>query len=1059
MGYIISKFCLRKPVTAFLIMLSVIFFGFIAITNFKYELMPKIEMPVYAVATVYPGAQAEDIDSLVTKKFEDRMYNLQGMKNIQGTSRENISILAVQYNYGQNMDKAYSDLKKVVDSVQTTLDDSVQDPMIFEMDMNATPVMKIAVRRKGTSDVYNYVKNTLVKEIEKINEVSQVDTSGGRENYVKISIKPEMMTRYNLSMDTLKAIIANADFSVPGGEVNVGNRELSFTTGVEYDTIESLKTIPIVTGNKRTLYLEDIADVYLANNKATQVGRYDKEDCIVVSITKTQSASTTQLSKEVKEVLNRLSSADKNLELTIVEDSADNINSSIKNVFETMIIAIILSMIVIWLFLGDLKASLIIGTSIPFSILTSFVCMYLCGYTLNIITLSALVLGVGMMVDNSIVVLEACFRASDEFPGENDLTTYCKAALNSAKTIGASVFGSTVTTVVVFAPLGFLQGMSGQFFSPLGFTIVFCMLASYISAMAVVPLLYVLVKPTEKEKSIGGHFTESLQELYRATLPNLLKAKWLVFIVSIAILVGSFMLFPTFQTELIAETDNRMIKINIQTKPGLTFERKNDIYRQFEDFVSSKPEVEHYVLSNSASSMSMQSGGGGQALIAYLVEEESGSKTTKEIITEWKKELANVTDCTVTISSYSTSATSQFVMPSRDKKEILIQGTDYKKIKEANDTIVKKLEARKDCSNISSTLDNAAPVIKAEIDPILAAAEGFTPAAVGGQINNILSGIEVKERTIDGETQTIRLEYDNEEYDTIEKVANIKLKSAAGNETTLKDIAKISYHDSPSGIPKYNKKYKSTITTYLNEYATDNSLDEIQKEIVEPVYNKYVERATSTIDEMLGDEFTALGIAIAIAAFLVFVVMASQFESIKYALMIMGTILFSVSGALIALWLADLKLSMVALLGFLILIGTAVNNGILYVDTVNQYINDGKELAWALTEAGAIRLRPILMTTLTTIVSMIPMASAYGKNGEVLQGLAVADIGGLISSTIMALLILPIYYYIYSGGKKADSDKLQYVATDAITYVEDLQREKDLENAARRADERKNKKK
>lgn len=1053
MGYLVTKFCLRKPVTAFLIMLSVVFFGFISITTFKYELMPKIEMPVYAVATVYPGAQPEDIDTLVTKKLEDKLYNIQGMKNLQGTSRENLSIVAVQYNYGQNMDKAYTDLKKVVDQVKNDFNDSVQDPMIFEMDTNATPVMKIAVRHKSTSDIYNYVKNTFVKEIEKISEVSQVDTAGGRENYIKIAIKPDMMTRYNLSMDTLKSIISHADFSVPAGTLNVGKRELSFTTGVEYKTIESLKTIPIITGNKRTLYLEDIADIYLAYEKASQVGRYDKEDCIVVSITKTQSASTTALSSKVKKTLERLGASDKNLEFTIVEDSADNINSSIKNVFETMIIAIILSMLVIWLFLGELKASLIVGTSIPFSILTSFVCMYLCGYTLNIITLSALVLGVGMMVDNSIVVLEACFRASDEYPNDTSLDAYCRAALNAAKIIGASVFGSTLTTVVVFAPIGFIKGMSGQFFSPLGFTIVFCMLASYVSAIAVVPLLYVIIKPKEQEKSLAGHIVNSLQELYRATLPKLLKARWFVFIVSMLILVGSFALIPTFKTELIAETDNRMIKLNIQTKPGLSYEEKNKIYKQFEDFVMSKPEVEHYVLSNSASSMSMQGGGSGQALIAYLKDEEDGM-TTKKIISAWKKELAGVTDCTINLSSYSTAATSAFVMPSSDKCEILLEGSDYNKIKEANDYIVKELEKRKDCSDISSTLDNAAPVVKAEIDPILAAAEGFTPAAVGGLLNNILSGIEIEERTIDGETQTIRLEFEDSEYDTIEKVSNIKLTSAAGTETTLKDIAKIGYKDNPSGIPKYNKKYKTTITTYFNENATDNTKEEIQKDIVDKVYSKYVEKSISTIDEMLGEEFTAIGMAIAIAAFLVFIVMASQFESVKYSFMIMGTVLFSIAGALMALWLANLKLSMVALLGFLILIGTAVNNGILYVDTVNQFINDGKEIKWALVEAGAIRLRPILMTTLTTIVSMIPMACAYGKNGEVLQGLAVADIGGLISSTIMALLILPIYYYIYSGGKEVDNEKLQYVASDAIAFVEDMQRAKDLENAKRRADER-----
>ena len=1053
MSFQFTKFVLRKPVTAFLIMLSIVFFGFISIISFQYELMPSISMPMYAVVTVYPGAQPEDIDTNITKKLEDELYNLQGVKHLQGASRENVSILAVQYNYGQNMNQAYTDLKKAVDQVKADFPDDVQEPTIYEMDINSMPSIKISVQNRTTTDIYNYVTETMVKELEKISEVSSVDTAGGRENYVKIELKPEMMARYNLSMSTLNQIISNADFSLPGGDVNVGERELSVSSGVKYDTVESLKTIPIITGNKRTLYLEDIADIYQSKKEQTQVGRYDGDDCIVVSISKTQSASTVTLSREVNKTLDKLRAADPNLIAVVVEDSANNVRNSIKNVFETMIIAIILSMIIIFLFLGDFKASFIIGTSIPFSILTAFVLMYLNGYTLNIITLSALVLGVGMMVDNSIVVLEACFRASDEYAGKKHVSYYCLAALKASKTIGASVFGSTLTTVVVFAPLGFLSGMSGQFFKPLGFTIVFCMLASYISAISVVPLTYVLIKPIEKESSPAGGLIRHLQALYRRDLPKLLKHKWITAIISIVILVISFSLIGTFERELVASTDNGMIKFDIVTKPGLTLEARDKIYNEFETFVKNQPETDHYILSNSASSMSMSGGSGGQALVVYLKDRKERD-TTDHIISKWKKELAEVTSCTVSLSSYSTSAVSMFVMPGSDKFDIYFQSNEYKYLKEVNDRVVKMLEQRNDCGNITTSLDNAAPRIKIEIDPILAASEGFTPMAVGGLLYNTLSGIKVMEKTIDNETQNIYLEYSDTEYDTIEKVANITLKSNNGVETTVKDIAKIYYEDNPSAIPKYDKKYKTTITTYFNENATENTKAEIQKTIIEPMYSRYVEKASSVVDDMLVEEFSALGKAVAIAAFLVFVVMASQFESVRYSFMIMGTVLFSASGAIFALWLANLKLSMVVLLGMLMLIGTAVNNGILYIDTVNQFLDDGKDIKWALVESGAIRLRPILMTTLTTIVSMIPMSVAYGENGEVLQGLAVVDIGGLVSSTLMAFFFLPVYYYIFSRRGATPLERLRPIASDAIVQVDDEERERELRNAERRKNER-----
>ncbi len=1055
MGYSITKLVLRKPVTAFLVMLSIVFFGAISVMSFKYELMPSISMPMYAVFTVYPGAQPEDVDANITRKLEDEFYNLQGAKHVQGSSMTNASIIAIQYNYGQNMDKAYTDLKKSVDQVKNDFPDNVQEPTIFEMDINSMPSIKIAVRNKTTSDIYNYVTNTFVKELEKISEVSSVDTAGGQEDYIKISLKPEMMARYNLSMSTLQQIIANADFSLPGGNVNVGDRELAFSTAVKYDTIESFKSIPIITGNKRTLYLEDIADVYNAKRDVEQIGRYDSEDCMVVSITKTQSASTVSLSNEVKKVLERLTSQDPDLEVTIVEDSANNVNNSIRNVFETMVIAIVLSMIIIWLFLGDLKASLIVGTSIPFSILTAFVCMYLSGYTLNVVTLSALVLGVGMMVDNSIVVLEACFRASDEYAGKKDLSYYCLAALKASKTIGASVFGSTLTTVVVFGPLGFLSGMSGQFFKPLGFTIVYCMLASYISAISVVPLNYVLIRPTEQTSSPAGSFVRSLQEVYRSVMPIFLKFRWLIAAISVLIFVGSLLLIPTFETELVASTDNGMVRFNITTKPGLTLEARDKIYKDFEDFVKNEDVVSHYILSNSANSMSMLGGGSGQSLIAYLVPEKERKETTDQVVSRFKKAFANVTSCTVDISSYSSSSVSMFVMPGGDKFDIYLQSGDYTRLKEANDRIVKMLEQRNDCGNITTTLDNSAPKIQATIDPILAAAEGFTPASVGGLIYNTLSGIKVMDKTIDGVTKEVYLEFDDNEYDTIEKVANISLKSNSGTETTLRDIAKIEYADNPRAIPKYDKKYRTTITTYFNENATENTKKEIQETVVNPILNQFVEKTESTIDSMREEEFNSLYIAVAIAGFLVFVVMASQFESVRYSLMVMGTVLFSFVGAILALWLANLKLSMVVLLGTLMLIGTAVNNGILYVDTVNQFIDDGKPLKWSLVEAGAIRLRPILMTTLTTIVAMIPMSIAYGENGEVLQGLAVVDIGGIITSTIMALFILPIYYYIFARNKGTLLERLRPIAGDAIVTTEDEERERELKNAERRKNDKK----
>lgn len=1020
---ILTKFVLKRPVTALLVVLAIVFFGIVSFRTFKYELMPEINMPMYIVATVYPGAAPEDIDDIITKPVEEAVYNLQGVKTVQGSSRENASVIAIQYNYGQNMDIAYNDLKKTIDSVKQDFNDSINEPTIVEMDMNAMPVLRLAVRNSGTTDIYNYVKNTFVKEIEKIAEVASVDTAGGRENYIKIELIPEMMKRYNLNMTTLSGIIKNADFAYPAGTLNVGNRELSFSSEVKYDTVESLKSIPIATGNKRTLYLEDVANIYEDKKAMQEVGRYNEEDCMIVSVTKTQSSSSVDVSRKVLRAVEDLKAQDKNLIVNVVTNQADNINASIESVFQTMFIAILLSMFIIFLFFGDIKASLIVGTSIPFSILSALSAMKLAGFTLNIITLSSLVLGVGMMVDNSIVLLEACFRAKENHEGFS-LKEYIMSVVDASNNVGASIFGSTLTTVVVFAPIGFITGMAGQFFKPLAFTIVFCMLASFVSAITLVPLTYCFLKPKEKKTSPAGHFIRTLQEGYRSILPHILNHRVITLIISIGLLVATFMLVPTFKTELVSDTDEGMIQISIETKPSLNMDEKERIYKIFEEYVVSDPRVDSYVLSNSATTFSMGGSSAGQSLIAILKDEKERKDKTSKIISEWKETLSKIPDCAISVSNYATSFTSTFVISDEKKYEVILDGNDYDELKALNDQLVKKLEFRDDLTNITTTLDNGAPVIKATIDPLLAAAEGFVPAQVGGLLYSMLSGTEIMDMKVDGEMLTVNLEYPSGEYDSLDKVESIELVSSSGAKVLLKDIATITFEDSPATIPKYNKKYRDTITCHFNDKYVPGVENIITEQIVKPSLNKNIQIARSYIDTMQDEEFGSLYISLAVAVFLVFIVMASQFESVRFSIMVMGTILFSFIGSVYLLWLNNLKLSMVVLLGLMMLIGTAVNNGILYVDTVNQMVDNNIPLKKALVESGAIRLRPIMMTTLTTIVSMIPMSLAYGENGEVLQPLAVVNIGGLISSTLMAIFVLPVFYLLFSHRKVSIVEEL-----------------------------------
>ena len=1004
----LTKAVLKRPVTAVLVVLCLIVFGISSLTSSKLELTPEMEMPMMVISAVYPGASPDDVNELVTQPIEDAIGTLSGIKSVTSSSSENMSIVLLEYEYGTDMDKAYSDLKKKTDNI-TNLPDDVDTPVIMEFNINEQATMTLAINAKTKENLYNYVDEFVTPEFEKIPSVASVDVSGGRQEYIKVELIPEKLSQYHLTMDSISNAIKAANFTYPAGSATMGSQDLAVSTAVEYDTLEALKQIPISAGNGNTIYLEDVANVYSNLEKASSIGRYNGQDTMYMGLKKQQKSSAGEVSKAAHATMDRLMQSNPNLEIIVVDDNSDMINSSLESVFQTMIMAVIISMVIIFLFFGDLKASLIVGTSIPLSILTALIMMQLMGFSLNVITLSSLVLGVGMMVDNSIVVLESCFRSTRG----KGFDQFHKAALDGSATVLQSIIGSTATTCVVFLPLALLQGMSGQLFKPLGFTIVFCMVASLISAMTVVPLCYVFYRPQEKTHAPLSGVVRWLQNRYRAAMAVLLKKKKTVMITSVLLLVFALVLATQVRMELMPANDQGTINVSIEMRPGITMERADEILKQVEAYVTQDENLDSYMLSYSGSGLSMS--GGGASLTAYLKDDRT--MDTEDVIKKWKPTLTAFPDCQITLSS----ATAMSMMSSNtDTVSYILQSTQYDDLKDVSDKIVKELTARPEITRVHSTLENSAPVVKISVDPVKAAAEGMVPSQVAASVNAMLSGKDAVTLDIDGEDIDVTVEYPDDEYDTVEKVNGIVLSNGASS-VALTDIADVHFEDSPASITRSDKQYQVTISGDLTELSNENSEMQLYNEVIVPHLSDTVTRELNAIDQRQMEEFASLGRAIAMAAFLLFVVMAAQFESPKFSIMVMTTIPFSLIGSFGLLFLADASISMPSLLGFLMLIGTVVNAGILYVDTVNQN-RATMDMNEALVNAGVIRLRPIMMTTLTTMVSMIPMAVGYGDSGEMMQGLALVNVGGLLASTILSLLMLPIYYALMNRGHKPQLD-------------------------------------
>ncbi|SFS21729.1 efflux RND transporter permease subunit [Enterocloster citroniae] len=993
----LTRLVLKRPVATVMTLLCLLVFGISSVFSATLEQMPDTDTPMLIVMGRYSGAGPEDINELVTEPIEDEVSTLEGVKSMSSSSSDGRSMVMLEYDYGTDMDEAYDDLKKKLDSLERQLPDDVETS-VMEMNNNASSTMMLSISHKTEKDLYDYVDQKVVPEFEKITSVADVEAMGGSSEYIRIELQSEKMAQYKLTMSQIGTAMSAANLSYPSGDAVAGNLELSVTTSVENDTLDDLKRVPITTSSGQIVYLEDVANVYEAEEQRGGISRYDGQETISLSISKQQSSTAMDVSSAVQKTIASLEAADEDLHVTIARDTADSILSSLQDVAVTMVLAVVISMIIIFVFFGDYKASLIVGSSIPTSILLSLILMTSFGFSLNVITMSALVLGVGMMVDNSIVVLESCFRATDESE-DKGLLGYAKSALGGTGIVLQSIIGSTVTTCVVFIPLVFLQGMTGQMFKPLGYTIVFCMSASLFSAMTVVPLSYMMYKPKEMEKAPMSRPVVHMQNAYRRIMPSLLKHKALVMIASVAIIIATLVLANGMETELMTSDDTGTVSVSIETRPGLLTDQANDMLSRAEGIVASNENVDSYMLRYNNSS---------GTITAYLKDDRT--MDTEDVATLWEKEMSDIDNCTITVEA----STSMSFMGRGRGYETILHGTQYDELKEVSDKIVKEMTAREDVANVHSSIENTAPIVTIEVDPVMAAAEGLSPSEIGSMVSQMLDGVEVTTLDIDGREVSVMAEYPEEEYRTVDQLQGIILSKPSGGYVALADVAEIYFKDSPASISKTDKSYEITITA---DYTGGNVKSVIDSEVINPNLSGTITTGVNSRDRMMQEEFSALYQAIAIAVFMVFVVMSAQFESPKFSFMVMTTIPFSLVGSFGLLKLTGVSISMTSLLGFLILVGTVVNNGILYVDTVNQY-RMTMDLKTALIEAGATRLRPILMTSLTTILSMIPMALAIGSSGSTTQGLAVVNIGGLTAGVLVALFILPIYYAIMNGNKK-----------------------------------------
>ncbi|MDO4269017.1 MAG: efflux RND transporter permease subunit, partial [Eubacteriales bacterium] len=903
----VTKFVLKRPVTVFMALLCLLVFGISSVFHATLEQMPDTDQPMLIVRASYSGAGPEDVDELVTQVIEDAVSTLEGVESVSSTSSEGSAMVMLEYGYDEDMSEAYDELKQTLDGLRGLPEDA--DVSVMEMSMNAGTTLMLSISHSTEEDLYDYVDQNIVPVLEQLSTVAEVSSMGGSSEYIRVELKPEKMKQYQVTTSLITSAISAADLSYPSGNAVYGNLDLSVTTSIDTDTLDELLQVPITTASGKTVYLEDIADVYTAKENRGGISKYNGQETISISVTKKQESSAMACSDDVHEAVEKLMAEDSDLTIEIARDTSETILDSLKDVAFTMILAVGISMVIILMFFGDFKASLIVGSSIPTSILVSLILMTQAGFSLNVITMSALTLGVGMMVDNSIVVLESCFRALADMD-QKGLLEYARAALEGTNLVVQSIFGSTVTTCVVFIPLVFLNGMSGQMFGPMGYTIVFCMTASLLSAISIVPLTYMLYKPKETDRALMSRPMARLQEAYRKLLPVCLKHKAIVLIGSVLMVIATLMMAGGMETELMPQDSTGQISVSVETRPGLLDAQAEAVLTEVETIVGNDENVDSYMV---------RYNNGSGSVTAYL--KDTLTMTEDDIVTSWENQMVDIENCTIEVSA---DGSMSFMGRSRGY-EVILNGTDYDEIKEVSDEIVAELTARDDVMNVHSDLENTAPVVTVKVDQVAASAEGLTASQIGSQVKSMFDSVELTTLIVDGQEIDVIAEYPEDEYRTVSQLEDVILTTGSGTSVALMDVAQIEFRDNPSSISKSDKKYQITITA---DYTGENTKSQIDSEVIAPKLSSTITQGVNSRDRMMSSEFSALYQAIAVAVFLVFVVMSAQFESPKFSFMVMTTIPFSLVGSFGLLKITGVSISMTSILGFLIMVGTVVNNGI-----------------------------------------------------------------------------------------------------------------------------------
>lgn len=1009
MGFI--KTSVKRPLTIIMIFLVVIMFGGIGYSKMPENLMPDIEVPVVLITTQWTGAGPEDIDEQVSTPIEQALSATSNVKTTISQSKESVSMVVAQFEYGTDVDEILNDIRSKIDMVQMSLPDDVEKPTILKMDMNAMAIAQLVVD-SDTADgdaLMQYAEDTLQPKFESIDGVTSADIGGGDKSQVNVIADPAVLSNYNISLSTIQGVLASTNKTFPYGSITQGDDKITLRAIDELDSLEDVKKVQIPVGNGQTVNLDTICDVEYGKVDKEAIYRFNGKESLVIDIQKQQDANTVQVMKDVRKIVEEMNNENSQYTITVSNDTSTQISDTINSVIQNLFLSSIISFFVIFAFLKNIRASLVVAVAIPTSIVGAIALLYFSGETLNMITLGALVIAVGMVVDNATVVIENIFQ----YRRDTDLNIE-DCAIEGTSTVTNAVMASTLTTVAIFLPIIFTEGFTSIMFGALAKTLIFALSFSLIGAITLVPSIFAKLsggknagKMVEKPTPIFDKFSNG----YESLLEVALKHKKIVVLISILMFVGSIGLAASgaIGMDFMASSDEGKISITINLPDGIDIEPADYYVSMAEQKVSDIPEIKTVL--TSLTSSSMMGSGTSSTISIELVPEKERKRSTDEVEQEVVKLMNTVPDCDISVSQ----ATS--MVGGGNATEVEISGPDLDILKVVAEDAKNTVNDLGVFRNVETSLSSTTQEAQFKIDKLKAQEYGINTAGIAGLLRTAIGGSNVTTATIDDYDVDVNLKLKETSIDNLEDIKQLKVTSSSGKEVPISAFADITMAEGLQTVSRTDGDYSITISGVADGIDTSKAAATMTNAIKGMNLPKDYEIAVGGTAEMMNESMSGLVFAMLIALILVYMVMVAQFESFSKPFIIMFCIPFAFVGVILALVITQANLNIVGMLGVILLIGIVINNGIVLIDYIEQLrkANPDGNLIDIVAHGSSTRLRPVLMTTLTTVIGMVPTALAFGTGGETMQPLAVVIIGGLTVSTLVTLVLIPSIYLIFDS--------------------------------------------